>query len=238
MERRRLPVNPATLVMGCASRDNRAMGRNEQSFLMEIAGPKIEVPDLLRFEDARNHSLSNKIMSRLRDLEREYNELVELPEMEPVRRGLPDQLPDAPESGLLPVRVGCRSEISLTHCSRGNGAILHLPRQDAPAQRGIFREGGGTRRLIRSDADPPESPAGRPARGALPGVVRTIPKGPKTGFAQNPSAGETSANPVFFNETINPDQGLPMVHVAALAQTSDGILHAVWYGGSAECRPT
>jgi hypothetical protein len=45
---------------------------------MEIAGPKIEVPDLLRFESARNHSLSNKIMSRLRDLEREYNELVEL----------------------------------------------------------------------------------------------------------------------------------------------------------------
>jgi hypothetical protein len=54
------------------------MGRNEQSFLMEIAGPKIEVPDLLRFETARNHSLSNKIMSRLKDLEREYNELVEL----------------------------------------------------------------------------------------------------------------------------------------------------------------
>ncbi len=45
---------------------------------MEIAGPKIEVPDLLRFEDARNHSLSNKIMSRLKDLEREYNELVAL----------------------------------------------------------------------------------------------------------------------------------------------------------------
>jgi len=45
---------------------------------MEIAGPKIEVPDLLKFETARNHSLSNKIMSRLKDLEREYNELVEL----------------------------------------------------------------------------------------------------------------------------------------------------------------
>lgn len=58
--------------------DNIRMGRNEQSFLMEIAGPKIEVPDLLKFETARNHSLSNKIMSRLKDLEREYNELVEL----------------------------------------------------------------------------------------------------------------------------------------------------------------
>lgn len=45
---------------------------------MEIAGPKIEVPDLLKFETARNHSLSNKIMSRLKDLEREYNELVAL----------------------------------------------------------------------------------------------------------------------------------------------------------------
>ncbi len=54
------------------------MGRNEQSFLMEIAGPKIEVPDLLKFETARNHSLSNKIMSRLKDLEREYNDLREL----------------------------------------------------------------------------------------------------------------------------------------------------------------
>lgn len=54
------------------------MGRNEQSFLMEIAGPKIEVPDLLKFETSRNHSLSNKIISRLRDLEQEYNELREL----------------------------------------------------------------------------------------------------------------------------------------------------------------
>jgi hypothetical protein len=78
MERWGPPVNPATLVLGASNRDNWGMGRNEQSFLMEIAGPKIEVPDLLRFEDARNHSLSNKIMSRLRDLEREYNELVEL----------------------------------------------------------------------------------------------------------------------------------------------------------------
>jgi hypothetical protein len=71
-------VNPATLVLEATNRDNLGMGRNEQSFLMEIAGPKIEVPDLLRFETARNHSLSNKIMSRLKDLEREYNELVEL----------------------------------------------------------------------------------------------------------------------------------------------------------------
>jgi len=71
-------VNPPALVMNPAKGDNVRMGRNEQSFLMEIAGPKIEVPDLLKFETARNHSLSNKIMSRLKDLEREYNELVEL----------------------------------------------------------------------------------------------------------------------------------------------------------------
>lgn len=51
------------------------MSRNEQSFLMEIAGPKIEVPDLLKFETSRNHSLSNKIMSRLKDLEQEYHDL-------------------------------------------------------------------------------------------------------------------------------------------------------------------
>jgi hypothetical protein len=71
-------VNPPALVMNAAKGDNVRMGRNEQSFLMEIAGPKIEVPDLLKFETARNHSLSNKIMSRLKDLEREYNELREL----------------------------------------------------------------------------------------------------------------------------------------------------------------
>ena len=54
------------------------MGRNQDSFLMEIAGPKIEVPELLKFETARHHSLSNAIISRLKDLEREYRELVEL----------------------------------------------------------------------------------------------------------------------------------------------------------------
>jgi len=45
---------------------------------MEIAAPKIEVPDLLKFETTRNHSLSNKIISRLKALEREYHELREL----------------------------------------------------------------------------------------------------------------------------------------------------------------
>jgi hypothetical protein len=54
------------------------MSRNEQSFLMEIAAPKIEVPDLLKYETSRHHSLSNKIVSRLKDLEREYTELREL----------------------------------------------------------------------------------------------------------------------------------------------------------------
>jgi predicted neuraminidase len=45
------------------------------------------------------------------------------------------------------------------------------------------------------------------------------------------------AAPVFRNERINPDQNLPMVHVASLAETPDGILSAVWYGGTAECQP-
>jgi predicted neuraminidase len=40
-----------------------------------------------------------------------------------------------------------------------------------------------------------------------------------------------------MKETINPEQGLPMVHVASLAQMTDGIMAAVWYGGTAECHP-
>jgi len=74
-------MKPSTFLLLSSSRREAikgGMGRNEQSFLMEIAGPKIEVPDLLKFETARNHSLSNKIMSRLKDLEREYNDLREL----------------------------------------------------------------------------------------------------------------------------------------------------------------
>ena len=43
--------------------------------------------------------------------------------------------------------------------------------------------------------------------------------------------------PVLMQETINPEQGLPMVHVASLAQMTDGIMAAVWYGGTAECHP-
>jgi predicted neuraminidase len=42
---------------------------------------------------------------------------------------------------------------------------------------------------------------------------------------------------VLMKETINPEQGLPMVHVASLAQMTDGIMAAVWYGGTAECHP-
>ena len=58
------------------------------------------------------------------------------------------------------------------------------------------------------------------------------------GFSESvsPSASKDSA-PFFSQETINPDQGLPMVHVAALSQSPDGILNAVWYGGTAECHP-
>jgi len=43
------------------------------------------------------------------------------------------------------------------------------------------------------------------------------------------------AAPIFRNERINSDQDLPMVHVASLAETPDGIVSAVWYGGTAEC---
>lgn len=67
--------------------------------------------------------------------------------------------------------------------------------------------------------------------------IRSLHPVPTPTFAVAPHAKEKTSSPVFLSETINPDQGLPMVHVAALAQTPDGILHCVWYGGSAECRP-
>jgi predicted neuraminidase len=70
------------------------------------------------------------------------------------------------------------------------------------------------------------------------GVIRKMPQAGTGGFvAGQVRASMGECKPVFSSETINPDQGLPMVHVAALAQTPDGILHAVWYGGTAECRP-
>jgi predicted neuraminidase len=68
-------------------------------------------------------------------------------------------------------------------------------------------------------------------------VSRSMPHDAKPGFADAPPPPDHSAAPFFRTETINPEQGLPMVHVAALAQTPDGILHCVWYGGTAECRP-
>lgn len=51
------------------------------------------------------------------------------------------------------------------------------------------------------------------------------------------SARMGNCKPVFIRETINPDQVLPMVHVASLARMPDGITAAVWYGGTAECHP-
>jgi predicted neuraminidase len=67
--------------------------------------------------------------------------------------------------------------------------------------------------------------------------IRSLPTSSLPRFAESFLPEEKAVPPVFLTESINPDQGLPMVHVAALAQTPDGILHCVWYGGSAECRP-
>jgi predicted neuraminidase len=67
--------------------------------------------------------------------------------------------------------------------------------------------------------------------------MRSLPSGSKPAFSKAPATAQASADPLLQTETINPAQGLPMVHVAALAQTPDGILHAVWYGGTAECHP-
>lgn len=67
--------------------------------------------------------------------------------------------------------------------------------------------------------------------------IRSLPSGTTPRFAEAPPSREKVTAPVFLANVINPDQGLPMVHVAALAQTPDGILHCVWYGGTAECHP-
>jgi hypothetical protein len=69
-------------------------------------------------------------------------------------------------------------------------------------------------------------------------------EGPRPGFAVVPTHDKIGRlelknplTPRFDSAPVNPDQGLPMVHVASLAETSDGILHCVWYGGTAECHP-
>lgn len=54
---------------------------------------------------------------------------------------------------------------------------------------------------------------------------------------QNSAFHNGESKPVLIKETINQEQGLPMVHVASLAQMPDGIMAAVWYGGTAECQP-
>ena len=67
--------------------------------------------------------------------------------------------------------------------------------------------------------------------------IRSMHCGTEPGFAES-TQGKVSAGPALFStETINPDQGLPMVHVAAMAESGDGVLHCVWYGGTAECHP-
>lgn len=70
------------------------------------------------------------------------------------------------------------------------------------------------------------------------GVMRQIPDSRSVRFSPNQHASAMPLAPALYGtETINPSQSLPMVHVAALAQSPDGILHCVWYGGSAECAP-
>ena len=72
-------------------------------------------------------------------------------------------------------------------------------------------------------------------------VIRTTPPLKAGGFVAEQSliteSPKGESEPVLMRETINPEQGLPMVHVASLAQMTDGIMAAVWYGGSAECHP-
>ena len=72
------------------------------------------------------------------------------------------------------------------------------------------------------------------------GVIRnTVPlkTGGFTDQILNSASRKVECKPVLIKETINQEQGLPMVHVASLAQMPDGIMAAVWYGGTAECQP-
>ena len=71
------------------------------------------------------------------------------------------------------------------------------------------------------------------------GVIRNTVPLKAGGFSdqiQNSTSRKGASKPDFTKATVNPDQGLPMVHVASLAEMTDGILAAVWYGGSAECQ--
>ena len=72
------------------------------------------------------------------------------------------------------------------------------------------------------------------------GVIRNtifLKTGGFTDQIQNSAFHNGECKPVLIKETINQEQGLPMVHVASLAQMPDGIMAAVWYGGTAECQP-
>jgi predicted neuraminidase len=60
---------------------------------------------------------------------------------------------------------------------------------------------------------------------------------PKFASNRQDSAAGVKATPFFKEEFINPGQHLPMVHVASLAKTENGLRAAVWYGGSGECAP-
>jgi predicted neuraminidase len=67
------------------------------------------------------------------------------------------------------------------------------------------------------------------------GVIRNV-SPLKTGGFVTEQTSRIDEKPFFKKELINPEQRLPMVHVASLAQMPDGIMAAVWYGGTAECQ--
>lgn len=56
-------------------------------------------------------------------------------------------------------------------------------------------------------------------------------------FLLDPASSSQDNKVVYREEILNPEQGLPMVHVASLAEMSDGLLASVWYGGTSECAP-
>lgn len=70
-------------------------------------------------------------------------------------------------------------------------------------------------------------------------ILRQPAPGPAPRFGPEPLAAGAppQAKPFYGEKFLNEGQHLPMVHVASLAQLSDGRMAAVWYGGTAECAP-
>jgi hypothetical protein len=56
------------------------MERNAKSFIAEYSAPKIELPDTLKCTNLRQANLHKKIVSKLEEIKKQYDDLVDLHE--------------------------------------------------------------------------------------------------------------------------------------------------------------